>query len=118
MNIKSVNYEPTSIVGKYARNTETVDAMSVGQHYKPTQDSPQHELSREEIADVVDRLNSGVRDMHERLNFSFHEKTQRVVVKIINTDTNEVIREIPAREAIKLLEHIQDFLGMIVDESR
>jgi len=117
MNIKRVNYEPNNI-GKYARNTESVDQAAVGQHYKPAESAPKRDLSREEIADVVDRLNSGVRDMHERLTFSFHEKTQRVVVKIINTDTNEVIREIPAREAIKLLEHIQDFLGMIVDESR
>ncbi len=117
MNIKSVNYEPNNI-GKYARNTESVDQASVSQHYKPAQASPQRDLNREEIADVVDRLNSGVRDMHERLSFSIHEKTHRVVVKIFNTDTNEVIREIPAREAIKLLEHIQDFLGMIVDESR
>jgi flagellar protein FlaG len=118
MNIKSVNYEPSNIVGKYARNTESAEQSAPGLHYKPVQPSPQRELSREEIADVVDRLNSGVRDMHERLSFSFHEKTQRVVVKIVNTDTNEVIREIPAKEAIKLLEHIQDFLGMMVDESR
>lgn len=118
MNIKSVNYEPNNVVGKYARKTESADQSASGLHYKPVQSSPQRDLSREEIADVVDRLNSGVKDMHERLTFSIHEKTQRVVVKIINTDTNEVIRELPAREAIKLLEHIQDFLGMIVDESR
>ena len=51
--------------------------------------------------------------MHERMSFSFNEKTQRIIVKVMNNDTNEVVREIPSKEAIKLLEHIQDFLGML-----
>ena len=118
MNIKSVNYDPANTVGKYARNSEAFDTTSVGQHYKPVQAAPQRELSKEEISDVVEKLNSSVKEMHERMSFSYHEKTQRIVVRFINTDTNEVIREIPAKEAIKLLEHIQDFLGMMVDESR
>lgn len=117
MNIKSVNVEPNNI-GIYARNTESVDQTTVGQHYKSVDAAPKRDLTREEIADVVDRLNSGVKDMHERLTFSYHEKTHRIVVRFVNNDTNEVIREIPAKEALRLLEHIQDFLGMIVDESR
>jgi uncharacterized FlaG/YvyC family protein len=39
-------------------------------------------------------------------------------MKVINPDTQEVIREVPARNVIKLLEHIQQYLGMFVDESR
>jgi len=77
-----------------------------------------HEYSREEMSDLIEKLNQGVREMHERLSFSFHEKTKRIIVRIVNSDTNEVIREIPPKDAIKLLEHIQDFLGMLVDESR
>ncbi|OHD66245.1 MAG: hypothetical protein A2176_06430 [Spirochaetes bacterium RBG_13_51_14] len=115
MNIKSVNYEPMDTVGKYARRKEAAEQTGAALS-QPKNVS--RELSRDDILEIVNKLNTGVREIHERLTFSFHEKTQRVVVKFINTDTNEVIREIPAKEAIKLLEHIQDFLGMIVDESR
>ncbi|HDP80617.1 MAG TPA: flagellar protein FlaG, partial [Spirochaetes bacterium] len=50
--------------------------------------------------------------------FSYHEKTQRVIMKVQDPETNETIREIPSRDMIKLLEHIHDFIGTFVDELR
>ena len=76
------------------------------------------EPGAEETKVVVDKLNSSVDKFNGRLSFHYHEKTHRVIMKVIDPDTDEVIREIPARDAIKLLEHIQDYLGMLVDESR
>lgn len=75
-------------------------------------------LSRENINDIVDTLNSAAKSVHKRVSFSVHEKTNRVIMKVENADTNEVIREIPAREMIRLLEHIHDLLGTFIDESR
>jgi flagellar protein FlaG len=119
MNIKSVNIEPIDTVGKYARKTEGVEQASAvqAQSRVQSQNIPR-DLSSREVSDIVERLNDGVKQIHERMSFSFHEKTQRIIVKVLNSETNEVVREIPAKEAIKLLEHIQDFLGMLVDESR
>jgi flagellar protein FlaG len=76
------------------------------------------EPTKAEIATAVDRLNKSIETMNERVSFSYHEGTNRVVMKVINPDTQEVIREVPARNVIKLLEHIQQYLGMFVDESR
>jgi flagellar protein FlaG len=56
--------------------------------------------------------------MNERVSFSYHEGTNRVIMKVINPDTQEVIREVPAKNVIRLLEHIQEYIGMFVDESR
>jgi len=73
---------------------------------------------RTEIHDMVSRLNKTVEDLNERISFSYHEKTNRVILKVIDSDTNEVVREIPPRDLIRLLEHIQEYMGMFVDESR
>jgi flagellar protein FlaG len=121
MNIKSLNAEPIDTIGKYARKTEGAEQASAvqaqSQAKAQSQNTPR-ELNTREVSDIVDRLNDGVKQIHERMSFSYHEKTQRIIVKVLNSDTDEVVREIPAKEAIKLLEHIQDFLGMLVDESR
>jgi flagellar protein FlaG len=121
MNIKSINTESIDTIGKYARKVETAEQGSVAQTQSLPKDQSQNtprDLSRKDISEIVDRLNKGVQEIHERMSFSYHEKTQRIIVKVLNSETNEVVREIPAKEAIKLLEHIQDFLGMLVDESR
>ncbi|MBN1532130.1 MAG: flagellar protein FlaG [Spirochaetes bacterium] len=74
--------------------------------------------SRQRVLESVDQLNRASNQLNERLSFSYNEKVNRVIVKVINGSTNEVIREIPPKDIIKLVEHIQHYLGMIVDESR
>ena len=75
-------------------------------------------LTKDNIDNLVDTLNSAARTVNERVSFSFHEKTHRVIMKFTNAETNEVIREIPPKEMIKLLEHMHELIGMFVDESR
>lgn len=70
------------------------------------------------IEGVVKNLNSIAKNFNEKVQFSFHEKTNRIIIKVINSDTNEVVREIPAKYSIKLLEHLQEYMGLFVDESR
>ncbi len=75
-------------------------------------------LSTENINNIVDTLNSAAKSVNQRVSFSFHEKTNRVILKFINGNTNEVIREIPPKEMIRLLERMHEMIGMFVDESR
>lgn len=114
MNIKGVSIDPIESVDKYARKAETARGAGLPKGARDDTREP----DRGEVSEIVDRLNKGMRDIHERISFSFHEKTKRIIVSVIDGDTNQVVREIPSKEAIKLLEHIQDFLGMLVDEQR
>ncbi|MBN2401758.1 MAG: flagellar protein FlaG, partial [Spirochaetes bacterium] len=67
---------------------------------------------------VIDTLNSAAKSVNQRVSFSFNEKTDRVIIKFIDGDTNEVLREIPPKEMIRLLERMHELIGMVVDESR
>lgn len=75
-------------------------------------------LTKENIKDIVDTLNSAAKSVNQRVSFSFSEKTNRVILKFINSDTEEVLREIPPKEMIRLLERMHELIGMFVDESR
>jgi len=70
-----------------------------------------------EIKDAIESLNKSVIDHIPKVTFSYHEKTKRVIVKVFDENTNEVIREIPARHMIKLQESIQEYLGLMFDKS-
>jgi flagellar protein FlaG len=81
----------------------------------PESDIP---LTKEYIDNSIDALNSAAKSVNQRVSFAFDDKTNRVILKFIDGDTNEVIREIPPKEMIRLLERMHDLIGMFVDESR
>ena len=75
-------------------------------------------LTNENVNDLVNVLNSAAKSVNERVSFSFHEKANRVIMKVVNATTDEVVREIPPKEMIRLLEKMHELIGMFVDESR
>jgi flagellar protein FlaG len=108
-------------------NQNNVDRMARGAHAVQTEGNahPQRdtraelpEIPRENMRDIAETLNSAARSLNQRVSFSVNDKTNRVIMKVINPDTNEVVREIPPRELMRIYEHIHDLIGMFVDESR
>jgi uncharacterized FlaG/YvyC family protein len=72
----------------------------------------------EETKKAVAELNLLSRNFNEKVQFSVDNKTNKVVIKVMDRDTNEVISEIPGKYSIRLLEHIREHVGNFVDESR
>ncbi len=55
-------------------------------------------------------------DISFQLSFTFHKETKSLVVKVIDPDTNKVIREIPPEELLDLAARIQEMLGLLIDK--
>jgi flagellar protein FlaG len=72
----------------------------------------------DETKKAVAELNMLSRSFKEKVQFSVDSKTNKVVIKVMDRDTNEVISEIPGKYSIRLLEHIRENIGNFVDESR
>lgn len=65
------------------------------------------------IAEVNKKMNQ-----RTRCEFSYHEKTKRVSIKVIDRDTDEVVREIPPEETLDMLSKMWEISGILVDEHR
>jgi uncharacterized FlaG/YvyC family protein len=72
----------------------------------------------EETKSAVAELNLLSRSFNEKVQFSIDNKTNKVVIKVMDKNTNEVISEIPGKYSIRLLEHVRENMGNFVDESR
>jgi uncharacterized FlaG/YvyC family protein len=55
---------------------------------------------------------------NRRLDFEVDEDTKRVIVKVIDTKTDKVIKEIPPEQIVQLAAKIQEMIGLLVDEER
>lgn len=53
-----------------------------------------------------------------RCEYSYHKETNRVSIKVINEDTDEVIREIPPEKSLDMLQKMWEMAGILVDEKR
>ena len=74
--------------------------------------------TRENVENVVDALNSAAKSVDRRISFSYNKKANRVIMKVSDPNTNDIIREIPPKEVVRLLERFHELLGMFVDELR
>jgi flagellar protein FlaG len=84
----------------------------------------QEAATKAKAASVPADLKTAIRDLqrvseafNRRLSFSFNEKLDQVVVKVIDTDTDKVVREIPPTELQHVYERIREVIGMLVDKS-
>jgi len=66
----------------------------------------------------VDELNRLSGSFNEKVQFSYDDKTHRVIIKVMNRDKNEVVSEIPGKYSLRLLEHFRESMGLFIDESR
>lgn len=76
----------------------------------------EHAPSEATISDSVARAN---RHMEKtRCEYSYHEKTKRVSIKVLDDETGEVIREIPPEKSLDMLQKMWEMAGIMVDEKR
>ncbi|HHY78507.1 MAG TPA: flagellar protein FlaG, partial [Clostridiales bacterium] len=53
-----------------------------------------------------------------RFEYSIHEATKQIMVKVIDKETDEVIREIPPEKILNMVAKMWEIAGLIVDERR
>lgn len=70
------------------------------------------------IDEAVERLREAGDLFNRRLDFRVDEETNRIVVKVIDTRTDKVIKEIPPEQLVQLAAKIQKMIGLLVDEER
>ena len=74
------------------------------------------EMSVEEVEAAVEKLNEFMENGQHNLNFSVDKDTENLVVKVMDKNTQEVIRQFPSEETLKLAKHIEGMLGLIFNE--
>lgn len=66
---------------------------------------------------LVESINDNLQSVDKRLQFLVHEGSGRMQVRVIDRNTDEVIREVPPEKLLDLVERIHDLIGLLVDET-
>lgn len=72
----------------------------------------------EKLRKSVEELNRKMGHQNVEAQFGVHEATNRVTIKIVDKDTNEVIREVPPEKTLDMIAKAWELAGLMVDEKR
>ncbi len=72
--------------------------------------------SGEELQQQIRTLEDTFRAFNHRVKLSVNEEIGQVIIKVVDSDTDKVIREIPAEEIQHLIAKIRETIGVLVDE--
>ncbi len=75
------------------------------------------ELTKNDVKQMVEALEDFSETLQTKLNFSVHEQTNAIVVKVIDRNTDEIIRQIPPEEMLELHEKMKDLTGFLLNEN-
>lgn len=81
-------------------------------------DNPQQEreLSKEELKNVNSQLNKFMSSINADIQFEMHDRTKQLMVQVVNTQNNRVLREFPSHEMLDVLANISDYIGILLDK--
>ncbi len=73
------------------------------------------EITQEELKETVEKANQFLLGLKTQFDFKIHEGTGRTVVRLIDKQTHEVVKEIPPEKMLDILESVWDSAGILVD---
>lgn len=71
--------------------------------------------SAEKLKAAVQEIDKFVKSIQRNLEFSIDEQSGKVVVKVIASDTGEVVRQLPSAEALKIADSLQNAHSLLFE---
>lgn len=118
-----------SVTDNYAKVTKPTEGNNANNDNKNNENqSPQEqmynegipiqEVSREKVESALRDINTKIRPTHTECQFSYHEATKRITIKVLDQESGEVIREIPPEKTLDMIARTLELAGILVDEKR
>ncbi|WP_296949274.1 flagellar protein FlaG [uncultured Massilia sp.] len=73
--------------------------------------------SREEVSSAVKKINASMQVSSQSLEFSIDEDSKDIVVKVIDQNTKEVVRQMPSEEALHIAKSLDKMRGLLIRET-
>ena len=67
------------------------------------------------LEDIRQGLNEALKPLRIQLNFSQDKDLEQLVVKVMNHDTGEVIRQLPPENMLQMAKRMEELTGLLMD---
>ncbi len=77
--------------------------------------APAQPTTPEAVAAAVDSANAYVQSTSTNLKFTLDKETGETVIRMVDTETNEVLRQIPSEEMLAISKSIDRMQGLLIN---
>ena len=103
---------PPSLDARPTADAPAIPAVAATAQTDAEPSKPQREQMENAVADIREF----VQNLQRQLDFSIDDSTGQTVVKVIASDTGDVIRQIPSETALKLAQSLTQASSLFFDE--
>ncbi|GAB6927545.1 hypothetical protein JCM10914A_15280 [Paenibacillus sp. JCM 10914] len=75
-------------------------------------------IGEKRLNDLIEHGNKVLQRMDTHLQWSLHKQSQKLIVKVLNTETDEIVREIPPEKYLDLVQNLCEQVGLFLDERK
>lgn len=104
-----------SVASTEKANLDSMENQGAPQNQTP-EEQKQAAVSNNFVKKVVEKANKQLSMRKSTLEFSVHDRLNEVMVKVIDTETKKVIREIPSEKILDMMANMLEMAGLLVDE--
>ncbi len=116
---QTVNVDATTAsVTKIQPEEEKAGSEGNGSQQQQEKTDPQIPGTPERLKKMIAEMNRKISNSNAEAVFGVHEKTNRIMIKILDKDTKEIIKEFPPEKTLDMIASIWEMAGILVDERR
>lgn len=78
--------------------------------------SQQRQVTEKEVKNATDKLNNLLEGKNTHVEYDFIGKSRVMSIKIIDDKTKDVVKEIPPKKIIEMIDKLCELAGIMVDE--
>ena len=112
---KTQNYDNITNKQPIIKEVENSEKTST-QKLKDANDEMDKNKLKKELQKLTEELNKALNPLNTTLKFKFNDKVEELMVKVVDTKDNKVIREYPPKEALELMEKMREIVGLLFDK--
>lgn len=101
---------------KTGKNTpkSNMDAGKIVYSSEEEKNPEENDATNDALRKAVDSINKQL--VHTECQFGFHDATNRIMIKIIDKDSKEVLKEFPPEKTLEMIAKAWELAGILVDE--
>jgi len=101
------------------KQTEVLNQQKLqqSQYKNNNQDEKAQPLEREQLEQMAQQLQDFMGEMNRSLQFKVDEDSGRDVIKVLDKETGEVIKQYPSEEVLSLVSKLSETAGLLIDQT-